>query len=101
MKGQLARHVIEGEWSGYTSKQQHIVHREVTRSRSLIEWVKETYAISYTDGTSLFLHVRPCKPREKVREVLGYTSLIRDCFYYGVSSVDDLQTARRLQKEVV
>src|ERR1039457_5955442 len=99
MKGQLARHVIEGEWSGYTSNQQHVVHREVTKSRALIEWVWQTYAITYTDGTSLFLTVRPCKLREKVKEVLGYSSLIRDCHYYNVTNVDALQVARKQLQE--
>lgn len=94
-KGKLARHVIEGVWSGYTSSQSHVVHREVSTSRALIEWARETYAISFTDGTSLNLSVRPCKPRERVIEKHGYTSLIRDCHYYNVTSVAELGDAKR------
>ena len=82
------RFVVEGEWSGYTSAQRRIVHRSVhTRDREKFAALR---AIRYSDGTSLILTVRDCKPREKVEEKHGYTSLIADCIRYGVSNVDDL-----------
>ena len=99
LKGRLPRHIIEGTWSGYTSHQQRIVHVEVSTSRALIEWVQQTHAITFTDGTCLYLKAWPCKPREKVREVPGYTSLIRDCHYYGVISVAELGDAKKRLQE--
>ena len=90
------RYVIEGEWSGYTSKQQRIVHRTVHGSafKKLRAWAEKTYAIRYTDGTSLKISVRDTKPRERVSEIKGYTSLIWDCAHYDVDSVSALNSAR-------
>ena len=86
------RFIIEGEWSGYQSSQQRVVHRTVHKGswKKLREWAEKTYAIRYTDGTSLCLTVRDCKPRERVQEIHGYDSLIRDCCYHNVSAVADL-----------
>ncbi len=81
------RYVIEGTWSGYTSSQSRTVHREVTDWPKLAEWVGKAGGISYTDGTMLWLSVREARPRERVKQILGYRSLIRDCYYAGVSSV--------------
>ena len=69
-----------------------IVHRTVHKGswKKLREWAEKTYAIRYTDGTSLCLTVRDCKPRERVQEIHGYDSLIRDCCYHNVSAVADL-----------
>lgn len=88
----ITRFIIEGEWSGYMSGQRRIVHRTVhTRSyKKLREWAEKTHAISYTDGTCLMLTVRDCKPREKVQQIHGYDSLIRDCAHCGVSAVINL-----------
>lgn len=83
------RFVIEGEWSGYTSAQQRVVHRKVYPSnrKKLRAWAEKTHGIRYTDGTMLYLHVRDAKPRERVQEINGYTRLIEDCFYLDVDSV--------------
>jgi hypothetical protein len=92
------RFVIEGEWSGYHSGQQRVVHRTVHEAseRRLRAWADKTHAISYTDGTRLILSVRDCKPRERVKDIInGYTSLIRDCVYYDVSSVHELGVAQQ------
>ena len=99
LKGRLARHVIEGVWSGYTSAQSHVVHREVSTSRALIEWAQRTHAIAFTDGAYLHLNAWPCKPRERVIEKHGYTSLIRDCHYYNVTSVAELGDAKKRLRE--
>lgn len=87
------RFVIEGEWSGYRSSQQRVVHRQVYPGgrNKLREWAEKTHGIRYTDGTMLYLTVRDCKPRERVKEIRGYTSLIEDCFHNQVSSVAELQ----------
>ena len=83
------RFVIEGEWSGYHSGQQQIVHRTVHKNsyKKLRAWVEKTHGIRYTDGTMLYLTVRDCKPRESVKEIRGYVSLINDCSFYDVDSV--------------
>lgn len=90
------RFIIEGTWSGCTSAQERVVHRSVhSASRKRLRvWADETFGIRYTDGTTLYLKVRDCKPRERVKEENGYGSLIEDCAHYGVSSVDALQAAR-------
>jgi hypothetical protein len=91
------RFVIDGEWSGYRSEQQRVVHRSVHAGsfKKLRAWVKKTRAIRYTDGTSLYLTVRDCKPRERVKEILGYKSLIADCSFYDVDSVQALADKTR------
>ena len=86
------RFIIEGEWSGYHSGQRRIVHRTVHPSsrNKLRAWAEKTRGILYTDGTMLYLTVRDCKPRERVKEILGYVKLIDDCFFYSVDSVASL-----------
>ena len=83
------RFIIEGEWSGYTSNQRHVVHRRVHSKalKKLRAWAEKTHAIYFTDGTALCLKVRGCKPRERVDEIHGYDSLIDDCSYHNVNSV--------------
>ena len=75
------RFVLEGEWTGYHSGQARVVHRTVERHDRFPS------AIRYTDGTCLLLTVRPAKPRERVSEIHGYDSLIRECVAKGVDSV--------------
>jgi hypothetical protein len=90
------RFIIEGEWIGYRSSQDRIVHRQVYPGgrKKLRAWAEKTHAIRYTDGTSLLLTVRDCKPRERVKEIRGYTTLIEDCAHYDVNSVDGFYAAR-------
>ena len=84
-----ARFVIEGLWRGYRSSQDRVVHRTVHAAgeKRLRARVEKTHAIYYTDGTSLELMVRDAKPRERVAEIKGYSSLIRDCMTHDVNSV--------------
>ena len=83
------RFIVEGEWSGYRSSQRRIVHRTVhTYGRESYE--KLGHAIYYTDGTSLDLTIRDCKPREKVKEIRGYVELLNKCIQHGVNRVSDL-----------
>lgn len=90
------RFVIEGEWSGYTSSQGHVVHRTVHEGafKKLRAWVEKTHGIRYTDGTMLYLTTRDCKPRERVNEIRGYLSLIYDCAHYDVDNVAALPSKR-------
>jgi hypothetical protein len=87
------RYIIEGEWSGYVAGQEKVVHRAVypAHRKMLRAWAEKTRAIAYPDGTRLVLSVRECKPRERVHEIHGYTSLIEDCSHYSVCSVQALQ----------
>jgi len=75
--------VLEGTWSGYTSSQSRVVHRTVERRSTGFP-----NCIVYSDGTRLFLSVRPAKPRERVQEIHGYDELIRKCVRYDVAVVD-------------
>ena len=69
------RYVIEGMWSGYRSSQAKIVHRTITKYPEQFK----VHTIRYTDGTTLDITVRPCVPREKVKIIHGYDSLIEEC----------------------
>jgi hypothetical protein len=80
------RYVIEGEWTGYTSTQRRVVHREVVDAKRG-ERLKRLHAIVYTDGTSLLIRVREAKPREKIERIDGYGSLIREAEAKGDSRV--------------
>jgi hypothetical protein len=82
----MTRFVLEGTWTGYVSSQSRVCHREVVSSRR-IKRLKELHKIVYTDGTSLLIHVREAAPREKVRQNLQYTSLIREAEAKGGSVV--------------
>lgn len=97
------RFIIEGEWSGYRSSQQRVVHRTVHKKseKKLRAWAEKTYGIRYTDGTVLYLRVRDCKPREKVQQIHGYDSLIKDCVHFDVDNVQalaDLNKAGAIRK---
>jgi hypothetical protein len=72
----MARFVLEGEWSGYVSSQQRVVHRETITARRAKTFVLS--AIQYTDGTTLRITVRPAQPREKIEERRSYSALIRE-----------------------
>jgi len=75
------RFVVEGEWTGYSSSQRRCVHRTVHTGRR--EKYEAIHTIVYTDGTCLLLRVRDALPREKVVEIRGYVSLIRDVLASG------------------
>ena len=94
------RFIIEGEWLGYRSSQDRIVHRSVHDGsrKKLRAWAEKTFAIYYTDGTRLRLEVRDCKPRERVEEIRGYTKLIEDCSYHDIDSVEALCAIERDRK---
>lgn len=81
------RYILEGEWSGYRSGQCRVVHRTVTTNP---ERYKDLSSIRYTDGTTLDLTLRKCKPRERVEIRDSYGKLIEKCLSQGVDSVDAL-----------
>jgi hypothetical protein len=86
------RYEITGTWSGYSSGQRRVVHREYTTDKKFADNVKELGSIRYSDGTWLDLSVRQMEYREKKQQVmLSYYDLIRKCILKGVSDVKDLQ----------
>ena len=96
-----SRFIIEGLWRGYRSSQDRVVHRTVhtASEKRLRAWAEKTFAIYYTDGTSLELAVRDAKPRERVQVINGYGGLIRDCVTFDVNSVADLMRERDLMRK--
>lgn len=86
------RYVLEGEWTGYTSRQQRVVHREVITDRKRADRLRGLHKIVYTDGTALLIRVRDAEYRERVETVDSYGSLIRDAERHGgnVVRVDEL-----------
>lgn len=88
----MPRFLIEGVWSGYTSSQRRVSHREITTSAKFAEQVSDLRSIQFTDNTFLDLRVEQLPPRALVREPMldGYGDLIRKCIAKGVTSVATL-----------
>ena len=97
MSKRLPRFIIEGVWSGYTSNQSRVVHRKVHIGayKNLRAWAERVRSILFTDGTSLYITVRSCKPRERIKQIRGYDDLIDGCETYDVDSVAALYEARK------
>lgn len=70
-------YILEGTWTGYTSAQTRIVHREVISDPKRIANLKTLHEIVYTDGTALLLHLREEPQGDPVKKMDGYGSLIR------------------------
>lgn len=88
--------VLEGEWTGYTSAQRRVVHREKIPAASYrVPNLRKLRTIVYTDGTCLILHLREAKHREKIHEINGYGKLIREAETVGAARV--LMTASGLE----
>ncbi len=84
----MAHFILEGEWTGYTSAQRKIVHREIfsdgtANGRAFLEKLKALRCIVYTDGTSLLLSLREAKRGEKIIENKTYYTLIRDALHHA------------------
>ena len=88
------RYVVEGMWSGYRSSQTRICHRTVTRYP---EWFK-VHTIRFTDGTTLDITVRLCKPREKVHLIHGYDDLITEANSFDRERDSGYVTVEELNK---
>lgn len=71
------RFVLEGEWTGYQSSQQRVVHREIIDGKRALR-LEKLHLIRYTDGTALLIHVRRAKLRERIQAIHSYNELIRD-----------------------
>lgn len=83
----MTRYVLEGTWTGYTMGQSRVVHREVIDTRhtssKYIESLRRLHMITYTDNTSLILSLREARPREKVKRIASYSSLIQEAVASG------------------
>lgn len=80
----MPRYILEGEWTGYTSAQRKVVHREVI-PQARYKPLSKLHAIRFTDGTSLILSMRPAAARQRVQEVRAYEALIREAERAGQS----------------
>lgn len=70
------RFIVEAQWSGYHSGQQHVCHRTVeTLFRAGYEALGSH---SFSDGTYMTITVRDAKPRERVEQKKGYNTLLRN-----------------------
>ena len=70
------RWILEGTWSGYRSGQERVCHRRILKSKRSVEFWEPIHAVVFTDGTTMTMTIRECKPREKVTEIHGYDSLL-------------------------
>jgi DUF438 domain-containing protein len=83
--------MIEGEWTGYTSAQQRVVHREyVTKKQADAIRKAIPFAITYTDGTKLIIYIKEVS-RRKLPEMHSYDELIKNCVSQGVCTVAELK----------
>ena len=88
--------MIEGEWLGYRRNQDRVVHRTFGHDKKFADRVMALgYGIRFSDGTTLRLYVKAYRGRPKAETINGYTSLIKDCAYAGVDSVDALYAKRK------
>jgi hypothetical protein len=87
------RYIVEGTWSGYTSAQARCCHREVITRQ--VESYQAIGAIRFTDGTHLYLSVRPAAPRERVQEVHGYRDLLRRAVRQGLTGYVNVDAIAR------
>lgn len=87
----MSRFILEGTWTGYTSAQSRVCHREVISAKRA-ERLSGLHKIVYTDGTSLLIHVREAEYREKIVPNYSYRKLIADAERHGgsVVNVNDL-----------
>ena len=87
----MKRYILEGYWSGYNSGQRRVVHRQIIRKPVTLSCIR------YTDGTTLDISVRPAKKGERVKEIHGYDSLIRDALMFNKDyvSVDEIVARKK------
>jgi hypothetical protein len=91
------KYVLEGSWSGYSGNQSRVCHRSLISAKEKAERVSKLGAISFTDGTWLYLSVRRKLPHEKIGLYGNYSELIDECLAYGVSSVQELHEKKSIR----
>ena len=72
------RYVLEATWRGYRSSQDRPCHRMVITRPKAYEGLRQ---INFTDGTAMYVSIRPCKFREKVEPIHGYDETFRNLSY--------------------
>jgi hypothetical protein len=82
----MARYILEGTWTGYTSAQSRVCHREVLTEKRA-DSLRGLHRIVFTDNTSLLISIREAQPREKIVTNNQYGELIRDAERHGGSVV--------------
>ena len=80
----MPSYTIEGVWSGYTSAQSRVVHREHTRSKKRALALQDLGRIRFDDGTALVFRLLSGKSGSAIN---GYGDLIKDCLAKKVDSV--------------
>jgi hypothetical protein len=83
--------VVTGTWSGYTSSQERVCHREYCGKKTAEAIRKIGHGIRFTDGTMLYLTVIKVA-RRTLPPLDGYSSLIRECVAQGTNEVAKLPT---------
>lgn len=76
----MKRYVLEANWHGYRSSQDHAVHREVISPKKA-EMMRDLVGVRFTDGTTMYVTVREAKYREKVSPIIGYREVLDSCYY--------------------
>lgn len=87
------RFIVKCFWSGHSSSQSHVVHRTVERPKKA-EHLSKVHCVTFSDGTAMNMDVRPCKPRERVKEIKGYSELLNKIWLKGITGcvhVDQLE----------
>jgi len=82
--------MVTGEWLGYTSSQDHIVHREYVTKKTAGDIRTIGDCIIFTDGTRLRLTITEVR-RRKLPNLNGYGDLIRRCIAEGTNEVAKLK----------
>lgn len=83
------RFVLEGTWGGYRSSQSRVCHLTFIKPYQAKQFEKIT-GIRFSDGTSMGITVRPAKPREKLREIHGYDSILERAYYRKLEGFVDI-----------
>ena len=84
------RYVYEGVWSGYRPGQERVCYRVTTKRPRSYE---QLHTIQFNDNTCIHFALRECARRERVKEIKGYSSLVRDALQCqkGFVRVSELQ----------
>jgi len=95
------RTITECYWHGYRASQDRVCHRTVHKGKSPYAAISN---VRFTDGTTMSVSHREAKPRERVKELHGYDSLLRDLIREGLKgfvSVEELYRRRNAAKPLV
>lgn len=89
------RYLLEGTWLGYKSSLGRVCHRVVITNCKPYKHLK---TIEFTDNTLLDITLRKCLPRERIKEIKGYTSLINKAIKLNKGFVSVLELYQKENK---